>query len=97
MEDCTVVPAIRSHNVLRLSYTKMNYFATLSMLLNHELGQWAENGSVIKLDFLFHVDFQILKYFLLHNRKCFRKKSVTYYKNIISKEKNNADFRGHEF
>lgn len=43
----------------------MNYFATLSMLLNPELGQWAENGSLIKLDFLFHVDFQFLKYFLI--------------------------------
>lgn len=38
------------------------------MLLNRKWGQWVENGSVMKPDFLFCVGFQILEFFLLHTR-----------------------------
>lgn len=52
------------------SYTETYYFATLSVLLNHELGQWVENGSVMKLDFLFCVGFQSFKCFFYYIIKC---------------------------
>lgn len=64
LEDC-IVPAVRPH----ILYATMNYFAAFSTLLNHKWGQWAEDESVIKQDFLCHVDSPILKYFLITSQK----------------------------
>lgn len=60
LEDC-IVPAVRPH----ILYASMNYFAAFSMLLNHKWGQRTQDESVIKQDFLFHVDFPMLKCFLI--------------------------------